>query len=114
LRTINLDAVQSPFRAIYEEAIASAKKAEQDYIDKHGEPLYCGFAWVDIPDGRSPFVNWCKKVGVGDKHWKKGWSIWNPAGNHTQSMNIKEAGAEAFAKVLNKYNISCYWASKAD
>lgn len=114
LRTINLDAVQSPFRAIYEEAVESAKKAEQEFFEKHGEPLYCGFAWVDIPDGRSPFVSWCKKVGVGDKHWKKGWSIWNPAGNHTQSMDIKEAGAEAFAEVLNNYNINCHWASRAD
>lgn len=114
LRTINLDAVQSPFRAIYEEAIEAAKKAEQAYFDKNGEPWYCGFAWVEVPNGRSPFVNWCKKVGLGDKHWKKGWSIWNPAGNHTQSMDIKEAGASAFCEVLQKHGIDAFWNSRAD
>jgi hypothetical protein len=114
MKNINLDAVQSPFRAIYEEAIQAAKDAEKAYFDKHGEPWYCGFAWVEVPNGRSPFVNWCKKVGVGDKHWKKGWSIWNPADNHTQSMDIKEAGAQAFANVLTKHGIDAYWMSRAD
>jgi hypothetical protein len=102
------------FKAIYEEAIAAAKAAEQAYLEKHGEPMYCGFAWVDLPSARVPFVTWCKKNKVGDKHWRKGWSIWNPAGNYTQSMDIKEEGAEAFAAVLNKHGIECYAGSRAD
>jgi hypothetical protein len=59
-------------------------------------------------------VTWCKKNNVGRKHWQKGWSIWNPAGNNTQSMDIKEAGAHAFAQVLNKHGVDCYSASRAD
>jgi hypothetical protein len=102
------------YQEIYNEAIQSAKQAEQEYLEKHGEPMYCGFAWVEIPNGRSPFVNWCKKNGVGSKHWRKGWNIWNPAGNHTQSMDIKEAGAHAFTQVLSKHGIDAWMGSRAD
>lgn len=102
------------FTIIYEEAMTAAKTAEAEYQAKYGEPMYCGFAWVDIPSARTPFVLWCKKNGVGSKHWKKGWSIWNPAGNNTQSMDIKEAGAYAFAQVLNQHGVVCNMASRAD
>ena len=102
------------YQEIYNEALEAAKQAEKAYMEKYGEPLYCGFAWVDIPSGRSPFVNWCRKNNVGSKHWKKGWSIWNPAGNGTQSMDIKEQGAHAFAEVLVKHGIPAYMGSRAD
>jgi len=102
------------YKAIYEQALASAKKAEQEYFEKYGEPWYCGFAWVDFPSARTPFVNWCKKNNVGSKHWNKGWQIWNPANNGTQSMDIKEAGARAFAEVLNSHGIDCHMSSRAD
>jgi hypothetical protein len=102
------------FTSIYEEAMTAAKAAEQAYFEKYGEPLYCGFAWVDFPSARTPFVTWCKKHNVGSKHWKKGWQIWNPAGNHTQSMDIKEAGAQAFSEVMNKHGVQCYMGSRAD
>jgi len=102
------------FQAIYDEALAAAVKAEADYMAQYGEPMYCGFAWVEIPNGRSKFVSWLKKNKIGDKHWKKGWQIWNPAGNFTQSMDIKEAGAYAFVKVLRAHGIDCVSASRAD
>ena len=102
------------FQTIYNEAIKTAKLAEADYTAKYGEQMYCGFAWVDFPSARTPFVAWAKKNGVGSKHWKKGWSIWNPAGNCTQSMDIKEVGAEAFAQVLNSHGIDCAMHSRPD
>ena len=102
------------FQAIYNEARAAGQKAEQDYMAQYGEPMYCGFAWVDIPNGRSPFVNWCKKNGIGSKHWKKGWQIWRPTDNMTQSMDILEAGAYAFAQVLRKHGIDAVSGSRAD
>lgn len=102
------------FQAIYEEAKAAGIKAEQDYVAQYGEPLYCGFAWVDIPNGRSKFVNWCKKNGVGSKHWKKGWQIWRPTDNMTQSMDVLEAGAYAFVKVLRSHGIDAVSGSRAD
>ena len=104
----------SYFQLIYAQALGAAKQAEQEYFEKHGEPMYCGFAWVDFPSARTQFVYWCKKNDIGSKHWKKGWQIWNPSGNYTQSMDIKEAGAHAFAKVLNGYGIECFASSRAD
>ena len=99
---------------IYTEALNAAKAAESAYMEAHGEPMYCGFAWVDISSARIPFVGWCKKNNVGRKHWQKGWCIWNPAGTPTQSMDVKEAGAFAFAEVLRKHGISAYAGSRAD
>jgi hypothetical protein len=99
---------------IYTEALNAAKAAESAYMEAHGEPMYCGFAWVDLPSARVPFVNWCKKNNVGRKHWQKGWSIWNPANNPTQSMDVKEAGAYAFAEVLRKHGIQAFAGSRAD
>ena len=102
------------YKAIYEQAVQAAQKVENDYMAQYGEPMYCGFAWVDIPDGRSPFVNWARKNNVGSKHYQKGWQFWNPSGNFTQSMDIKEMGSRAFAQVLRGYGIDAYAGSRAD
>jgi hypothetical protein len=102
------------FKAIYEEALAEGQAAYEAFYSKHGEPFYCGFAWVEIPDGRSPFVRWCKANNIGDKHWKKGWSIWNPVGSMTQSMYLKEVASDAFAAVLRKHGIVAWMHSRAD
>ena len=45
------------YKAIYEQAVQAGQQAEADFIAQYGEPMYCGFAWVDISDGRDPFVN---------------------------------------------------------
>jgi hypothetical protein len=102
------------FQAIYDEAKAAGIKAEKDYIAQYGEPYYCGFAWVELHNGRSKFVNWLKKQGIGSKHWKKGWYIWRPTDCMTQSMDVLEAGAYAFTQVLRKYGIDAVSASRAD
>lgn len=112
------------FAAIFTEAKIAAKEAADAMYTKIGGDRYaCGFAWVQIPDGRSPFVNWLKQQITadasnariyGDKHHKKGWEIWNPSGHPAQNIDIKEAGAQAFAKVLEKYGIICYASSRLD
>jgi hypothetical protein len=109
LRRINMD-----FKSIYEQAVQAAQQAESDFIAKYGEPMYCGFAWVDVSGGRSPFVNWCRKNNVGRKGWDKGWTIWNPTGNFSQSMDLKEVGSRAFAEVLRDNGIEAYMGSRAD
>ena len=73
-----------------------------------------GFAWVEIPNGRSPFVNWARKNDVGTKHYQKGWQVWNPTKTFSQSMDVREAGATAFAKVLRDNGIEAYMVSRAD
>jgi len=102
------------YKAIYEQASQAGQQAEADFIAKHGEPFYCGFAWVEIPNGRSPFVNWAKKNDVGSKHYQKGWQVWNPTKTFSQSMDVREAGATAFAKVLRDNGIEAYMVSRAD
>jgi hypothetical protein len=102
------------FQAIYDQAKAASNKAANDYIEKHGEHAYCGFAWVEFPSGRDKFVNWMRKNGIGSKHWKKGWQIWRPSDVMTQSMSVNEAGAEAFAEVLMAHGIQVNACSRAD
>jgi hypothetical protein len=102
------------FKIVYEQAVLAGKIAEQQYVEKYGEDPYCGFGWVEIPNGRSQFVNWCKKNGVGSKHWRKGWQIWRPTGNGTQSMSVLEVGAHAFADVLTAHGIEAWACSRAD
>jgi hypothetical protein len=102
------------FKVIYEQAVMAGQIAQQQYLTQHGEDAYCGFGWVEIPNGRSPFVNWCRKNGVGKKHWHKGWCIWRPTGLSTQSMTIQEVGAEAFVEVLRNHGIDAWACSRAD
>lgn len=102
------------FQAIYNQALAAGQQAEADYVAKVGEDDYCGFAWVEIPNGRSPFVSWCKKNGVGSKHWKKGWQIYRCTGSYSQCMNVLETGAQAFAKKLQEHGIEAWMSSRAD
>ena len=100
---------------IYSDAMTAAKNAEREFMEQHGEPMYCGFSWVRIDKARQPFVTWLKKNNIGDKPYVgRGWHIWNPAGNNTQSMDIKMTGARAFAKVLRDNGIEAYADCRAD
>lgn len=106
-------------KEVIEGAKAAAKQAVAEYVAKcahlpFGEPAYCGFAWVEIPDGRSPLVREMKKMGVGSKHWKKGWQVWSPGEHKGQSMDIHEAGARAYAAFLRQHGFEVYMGSRAD
>ena len=98
------------------EAFQAAKDAETDFRAKYGEPFYCGFAWVNIRPGHHPVVKVLKEnfSQIGHKGHPSGWDVWNPGGSGTQSMDIKECGADAFASVLQKYGVTCYAQSRAD
>ena len=90
----------------------------------------CGFASVWLPDSRSDFIKQLKKAGIaqmkktyswkhGDKIYelekclfKKGYNYCVRKGG--QSIEKKEAYAEAFASVLNKYEIVAYVQSRLD
>ena len=39
-----LDNIES----VHNTAIAAAQRAEADFRARHGEPGYCGFAWVHV------------------------------------------------------------------
>ena len=42
-----------------------AIKAVDDFVAKHGEPMYCGFANVSISPARGRFVSFMKKADIG-------------------------------------------------
>lgn len=102
------------FQKIYDEAVSAAKTAETKFRTEFGEPMYCGFAWVEIHPGNCPFANWLKKNNHGRKGYPSGVHIWNPGGSYTQSMEIKECGSRAFVDVLFKHGIKARMGSRPD
>ena len=99
---------------IHNEALTMAREAERCYISQYGEQAYCGFAWVTVNPGRNGKLrNALKAVGF-KKSWERGWVLWNPAGNGTQSMDVKAAGAHAYAAVLRDHDIQAYTGTRAD
>jgi len=77
----------------------------------------CGFAWVRFK-GNTGWGRWAKKnVGKTDFHaacrkgYPKGLDIWITTGN--QSMETKEAFAQAFAGVLQSHGIKDAYAASA-
>lgn len=72
----------------------------------------CGFAWVNISPARGAFVNWLKAQEIGSKGYYGGYEIW--VREFGQSVDRKEAFAQAFADVLRKYDIAAYGASRLD
>jgi hypothetical protein len=105
---------------IYNEAVKSTHKAVDEYVAKHGEPMYCGFANVLVRPAQGPFVAWLKANDIGDNGYAGGYRIpWHEISkghknSYTQSMDIKETGCDAFADVLEKYGLSAYMQSRAD
>jgi hypothetical protein len=77
--------------------------------------MYCGFAWVNIAPGTSKFARDLKKAGVvRGRSYYGGVDVWNPGGIPTQSMDIKEACADTYVKVLGTYGIRATAMSRAD
>ena len=100
--------------AIHTEALESARQSAQDYIEKHGESWCCGFAWVKVEvKGSTKMGRALKAVGF-KRAWDGGMDFWNPSGHGTQSMDVKEAGAYAYAEVLRGHGIACYARSRVD
>jgi|TARA_B100001027_G_scaffold214675_1_gene187295 hypothetical protein len=105
---------------IWQEAVLACRQAVKEFTDKHGEPMYCGFANVKIRPARGNFVKFLKAEGIGSNGYNGGWRIsyYDMMGNeqysHTQSMDIKEHGCDAFAEVLNKYGMDAHMESRAD
>jgi len=107
---IALDNIES----LHNTAKSAAERAEAEFRAKPGEPGYCGFAWVVVREkGNTKLGRALKGVGF-RKEYTGGLSLWNPGGSFTQSMDIKEAGAQAYAEVLRQHGIDAYMNSRAD
>ena len=101
--------------SIHNTASTAAQKAAQDYITKHGEDWYCGFAWVTVYEkGSTKLGRALKAVGF-KPAYGGGLQLWNPSGNWTQCITAKEEGAQAYAEVLRKAGIEkAYAGSRMD
>jgi hypothetical protein len=108
---IALDNIES----IHNTARQAAEQAAEDYIRQHGEDWYCGFAWVTVYEkGSTKLGRALKRVGFRPAYGG-GLQLWNPSGHGTQSMSVKEAGAQAYAEVLRKMGIEkAYAGGRAD
>jgi hypothetical protein len=100
--------------SIHNTALQAAVQAENTFRAKYGEPGYCGFAWVNVPVKASTKLGRALKTVGFRKSYSGGLDLWNPGGSFTQSMDIKEAGAQAYAETLRKFGIEAYMSSRAD
>lgn len=97
--------------------VGEAKSLFSNEID-YSKPTYfesegaCGFAWVNVRPGNSPFANWLKKNGYARPAYKGGVEIW--ISDYNQSIARKEAHAMAMAKVLKDGGIDAYGDSRLD
>ena len=95
-----------------------ATKASMDatitHLRNHGEDYYCGFAWVQVSEKASTKLGRALKSIGFTKAYGGGLQLWNPSGTMSQSMTLKEVGAQAYADVLKQAGIPAYVQSRAD
>jgi len=103
-------------RILGEASAAAIKAGKAKYDEMGGDRFMCGFAWVDIHGIRanSKLGKQLESFGIKKDSWKKAFSVWDPAGLNVQNIDIKEAGADAFARVLESYGFTAYAGSRLD
>jgi hypothetical protein len=72
----------------------------------------CGFAWINIHPGTSKAARYAKKYLDARVGYPSGMQIW--VSDFGQSVELKEAYANAFAAVLRKHDIKAYAGSRLD
>jgi len=107
-------------KQMFAEACEKARTVATEFVTKHGEPMYCGFASVTIFPARGKLVKWLKDNSIGSNGYRGGWRIssYDVMKGHpycsTQSLDIKETACDAFCDVLKKYGIESYAEGRAD
>ena len=76
----------------------------------------CGFAWVDVYVDRtnSKQAKELIKAGFRKDYKPKCLSMWNPGELPVQNIDIKEAGAYAYANYLQALGLKAYAGSRLD
>lgn len=97
-----------------QEAEVAARKFFQEKLG--GVDRYsCGFAWCDIfgVKGNTRLGKMLKEAGL-RKSYTGSFQIWNPANLGVQNIDTLEAGAEAAARVFERYGFKAYAGSRLD
>ena len=103
-----------------EQALAGVELAVQASQDKYneigGDRYACGFAWVEVYVDRtnSKQAQELLKAGFRKDYKPKTLTMWNPGGMGVQNIDIKEAGAWAYANYLNTLGLKAYAGSRLD
>jgi len=110
-KTMTLEAMEK----INAEATASADQVVSKFLAEYGEPMYCGFAWVNVKTrSNSKLGKALQAVGF-RKSWESGVLYkWSPSSYMGQSMDIKEQAAQAYANVLKAKGIQAWSSSRPD
>lgn len=91
--------------------------ADQYFKDKLGgrDQFACGFAWVTLPGikGNTRLGRRLAAAGL-RKSYRGGFEIWNPSGYGCQNIDTLEAGADAAARVFERYGFKAYAGSRLD
>ena len=96
-KDFNLEAVQDALN----EAGIQARSAAKAFLQQHGDRDCCGFAWVNVWGVRSNSKLGKALQAAGfRKDYTGSLQLWNPSKAGVQSLNVLEAGAEAYAQVL--------------
>ena len=114
----NIDYTAEKVSNIVTEAKQAAEQAARTFFqEKLGgrDQFACGFAWVDIygVKGNTRMGKAFKAAGI-RKSYTGSYQIWNPAGLGVQNIDTLEAGAEAAAKVFERYGFKAYAGSRLD
>jgi hypothetical protein len=93
-----------------------AENAGQAMYQQVGERDACGFGWVDVFVDRtnSKQAQELIKAGFRKDYKPKCLTMWDPAGIPTQSISVKEAGAQAYAEYLRALGLTAYAGSRMD
>lgn len=106
-----------PLKEIHEEALEAARNAFTEAFARMGnkDNYPCGFAWVNVSGIKlsTKLGKEFAKLGF-SKSYYGGIEIWNPSGAHVQNMDVKYAGAVAYANVLRKYDITAFASERMD
>jgi hypothetical protein len=95
---------------------ALAESAGLAMYQRIGERDACGFGWVEVYVDRtnSKQAQELIKAGFRKDYKPKCLTMWDPAGVPTQSISVKEAGAEAYATYLTALGLKAYGCSRLD
>jgi len=90
--------------------------SQTEYGKWGGDRGACGFAWVEVYVDRtnSKQAKELLKAGFRKDYKPKCLSMWNPGGLPVQNIDIKEAGAYAYANFLQALGLKAYAGSRLD